>query len=287
MPGKPPPHKGRKRIYRTTNFKEMNTPPAFQFYAQDFLTGVMYLTNEEKGIYITMLAKQWTDGKIPKKRLGFLVGYDWDKLSEELKEKFTDLGDYLVNERLEKEREKKEKFIEKQSENGKKGGRPKKKKTSESTEKPKEKTQTKPKPFKNKNPKENQKKPLEDRRLKTEKEDEKEKRKGGVGKNEKSDLKIPWETENFRVQWRHWKIYKKKEFGFKFKSLQSEQAALTELANKSGGEEKKAVAIMHQSMSQGWKGLFELKNNGNEKINGKAKYSSEYENDLKRRLGIV
>lgn len=121
----------------------MSKPPAFQFYAQDFLTGVMYLTNEEKGIYITMLAKQWTDGRIPKKRLGFLVGYDWENLSQELKDKFEDCGAYIVNKRLEEEREKKSRFLEKQKLNGKLGGRPKKK--------------TRPK-----NPKQTQKKPLEE-----------------------------------------------------------------------------------------------------------------------------
>lgn len=139
----------------------MNKPPAFPFYAQDFLTGVVYLTNEEIGIYIKMLCKQWTDGKIPKKRLGFLVGLDWDKFSNELRLKFNDKGDYLINERLEKEREKKINFQEKQRENGKKGGRPPKNKNQETLENTGEKTQKKPKPFKNNNPNDNQKKPLE------------------------------------------------------------------------------------------------------------------------------
>tara|TARA_R110002050_G_scaffold268962_1_gene411152 strand:- start:225 stop:347 length:123 start_codon:yes stop_codon:yes gene_type:complete len=31
--------------------------PAFQLYAQDFLTGVMDLTMEERGVYITLLCK--------------------------------------------------------------------------------------------------------------------------------------------------------------------------------------------------------------------------------------
>ena len=53
--------------------------PAFQLYAQDFLTGVMDLTMEERGVYITLLCKQWsvndTNG-IPKKRLRlFPVSY--------------------------------------------------------------------------------------------------------------------------------------------------------------------------------------------------------------------
>ena len=133
--------------------KEDNLPPAFSFYAQDFLTGVIYLTNEEVGIYVKMIAKQWTDKKVPKKRLKMLIGYEWEELSSELKEKFVDKGDYVINKRLEKERIKKSNFIERQKENGKKGGRPKK-------------TQNKPKPFEwdnpNHNPNESQKNPLED-----------------------------------------------------------------------------------------------------------------------------
>lgn len=152
----------------------MNKAPAFQFYAQDFLTGTMYLTNEEIGIYIKMLAKQWTDEKIPKKRLGFLVGYDWENLSDELKSKFEDKGEYVVNKRLEKERDRKERFIERQRENGKKGGRPPK----------------------SKNPTKSQKKPLEHEH---EKEDEKEvlKNKGLIDKKTEKKLKEPPTLEEF------------------------------------------------------------------------------------------
>ena len=117
--------------------------PSFQFYAQDFLTGVIYLTNEEIGIYIKMLAKQWTDGSIPKKRLGFLVGYEWENFSDELKSKFVDMGETLINKRLEIERDKKIKFLEKQKRNGEKGGRP-------------------PKSLNPNNPNKSQKKPLEE-----------------------------------------------------------------------------------------------------------------------------
>ena len=38
----------------------MSKAPAFQFYAQDFLSGVMDLTMDERGLYITLLARQWT-----------------------------------------------------------------------------------------------------------------------------------------------------------------------------------------------------------------------------------
>ena len=84
----------------------MNKAPAFQFYAQDFLTGVTYLTNEEIGMYIKLLSKQWTDDKIPLKRIEFLIGKKWENVSEELQSKFKNDGEFLFNERLEKERKK-------------------------------------------------------------------------------------------------------------------------------------------------------------------------------------
>lgn len=122
----------------------MAKDPAFPFYAQDFLTGVLHLDFDLRGRYITLLAYQWSNGDvIPKKRLGFLIGFTWETLDEELKEKFEDKGDFIVNKRLLEEREKRNNFKNKQSLNGKKGGRPRK--------------EIKP----NKNPKETQKKPLE------------------------------------------------------------------------------------------------------------------------------
>lgn len=66
-------------------------------------------------------------------------------------------------------------------------------------------------------------------------------------------------SENFYATWALWKDYKLKEFKFKFKSEQSEQAALAELVTLSGRNEKNAKAIIDQSMANGWKGFFELK----------------------------
>lgn len=151
----------------------MAKAPAFQFYAQDFLTGVMYLTNEEIGIYIKMLAKQWTDGQIPKKRLRFLVGFDWDNLSEELKSKFKDYGEYVANTRLEDEREKQINRSQTSRENGKLGGRP-----------PKNKNLKKPKD----NPEETSSYEDEDRSKKIEDEKEDRKQKTEIEKKGKPDF---------------------------------------------------------------------------------------------------
>lgn len=74
-------------------------------------------------------------------------------------------------------------------------------------------------------------------------------------------IEYPFFTENFKTQWQLWKVYKSKEFNFKYKSIQSEQASLTELSNLSQKSEKTAIEIINQSMAKGWKGFFELKNN--------------------------
>lgn len=258
--------------------------PSFNFYAQDFLTGCTYLTNEEIGIYVKMLCKQWTDGNIPKKRLGFLIGKDWDNISDELKSKFKDDGEFLVNERLEKEREKKQNFIEKQSENGRKGGRPRKNESSESVINTGIKNELKPNALKNKNPNKTQKKPLEKRNMNTEYEKESVIEKEGMG--EKTNLVYPFNSEDFIYSWMAWKEYKKTEFRFKYKSIQSEQASLSELNNLSGHDKEKAIAIIHQSMAQGWKGFFELKSssNGKSNTNGKSDYSEDFQRKIADRL---
>ena len=64
----------------------------------------------------------------------------------------------------------------------------------------------------------------------------------------------------FLEMWKQWKEDKAKEHNFKYKSVQSEQAALNKLSNMSGGLESTAVKIILQSLENGWKGFFGLKN---------------------------
>lgn len=70
------------------------------------------------------------------------------------------------------------------------------------------------------------------------------------------------------VEWIKWKEYKRAEFGFKYKSEISEKSAKAELLKLSNNNEEEAIKIIQQSMANGWKGFFKLKNemNGN---NGK------------------
>ena len=43
----------------------MKKPPAFQFYADDFIGGVSDMTQSEVGAYIMLLCHQWNRGEIP------------------------------------------------------------------------------------------------------------------------------------------------------------------------------------------------------------------------------
>ena len=72
-------------------------------------------------------------------------------------------------------------------------------------------------------------------------------------------------SDSFLSIWDRWKEYKREEYNFKYKSVKTENTALEGLLSKSNGDEETAIKIIHQSISNGWKGFFGLKNNNNEK----------------------
>ena len=78
----------------------------------------------------------------------------------------------------------------------------------------------------------------------------------------KPQIEYPWNTESFKEQWELWKQYKKEEHKFKYRSPISEQAALRKLS-KLTNYEHEAINILHQSIENGWKGLFKLKTDTN------------------------
>ncbi len=238
----------------------MAKAPSFSFYAQDFLMGVMHMDMTDRGRYITLLAYQWDKGNIPKKRVGILLGFEWVSASEQLREKFQEKDDYIFNERLEKEREKRQKFIEKQRANGAKGGRPRK-----------GKTQKKPKRNPTLNSGLTQKKPLEDE---IEKENRKNKR-GSGGKTKTAKIEYPFSSEKFMQAWEDWLDYKRDELGFKFKTNKSKQAALNKLKRDSENDESTAMIMIERSIANGWKGLFPLSNELKVVKNGRTSVGKE------------
>lgn len=101
----------------------MNNDPAVLFYTSDFLTGVMDMTMEERGQYITLLCYQHQRGHIKEETIRLLVG----NVSVNVLSKFErDKNNFYFNKRMDIEKENRRKFTESRRNNGKKGGRPKK-----------------------------------------------------------------------------------------------------------------------------------------------------------------
>lgn len=105
----------------------MAKPPAFQFYANDFMDATSGWEANAVGLYVRCLCKQWTLGSIPSdlKVLARMVHCDRSELESVwpvLSVKFIDQGDgTLKNSRLEVVRERQEYVSGKRSEAGKLG----------------------------------------------------------------------------------------------------------------------------------------------------------------------
>lgn len=103
-------------------FYRMSKSPAFQFYAADFMIGIMGMSDEEVGIYIKMLATQWLHGSLPNCKKTIKKMINSRKIpSEMVMRKFVISDDgFLRNERMEKVREKQKSFVETRKENANK-----------------------------------------------------------------------------------------------------------------------------------------------------------------------
>ncbi len=115
------------------------------------------------------------------------------------------------------------------------------------------------------------------------KEEDKDKEKEKKKPLQNQKIIYPWESENFKSVWQNWKDYKQKQFAFRYKAIETEQAALIKLSEIAKGNEQTALAIMKESMAQGWKGFFELKNNVKNENN---KTDNIYSDDFYARNGI-
>lgn len=108
---------------------------------------------------------------------------------------------------------------------------------------------------------------------------------GKEGTGEKPNPVLPFPSAEFASQWDNWKNYKAMQHSFSYISTESEQAALLELNTLSNYNETTAIAILHQSMSRGWKGLFELNPKGNAgKPTASGKSATGYSNDFQRKI---
>ena len=95
-----------------------------------------------------------------------------------------------------------------------------------------------------------------------------------------NEIELPFNTERFANAWSLWKDYKKKQFKFTFKTSFSETTALSKLYKLSEQNEERALLIMNESVANGWKGFFALKEDKKKGIQP----SDDYMENLKNRL---
>lgn len=81
-----------------------------------------------------------------------------------------------------------------------------------------------------------------------------------------------------------WLEYKEKQWHFKYKTERSLKSAYQELVRLSGGNPCTAMRIVDQSMSNGWKGLFELKEQYGQTTNTTATNDRASRAESRRRM---
>jgi hypothetical protein len=237
----------------------MSKDPAFLFYSSDFLNGVSDLTMEERGQYITLLCLQHQKGELSDKTIRLSVG----SVSVDVLKKFDKNEEgFYFQKRLAIEIEKRKVFTESRRNNGKMGGR---KPLGNPNDKPLGKPKNKPK--------------------KNHIEDVNENVNESINEDEKYEILLPFSSSTFLQIWGQWKEYKRKEHEFKYKTPQSEQAALMDLTKKANHNELTAIEIIGQSMANGWKGFFELKNNNNGKAKSTIDLRSAVQAEFDKRHG--
>lgn len=107
----------------------MTKPPAFQFYASDWVMSTRTLTPEQRGVYIDLLAFAWDQEGLPENVLE-LAGYlaitpaKLRSIWAALEPKWTLNGDgRWHNQRQEKERAKQQAWREKSAKGGRASGK--------------------------------------------------------------------------------------------------------------------------------------------------------------------
>lgn len=242
--------------------------PAFQMYAADFLTDTSHWEAEELGVYTRLLLTQWINGSLPsdKGRLARIAGVSVEtmvKIWLTIGSKFVDDGNgNLVNPRMEKTRNDKEAYLQMQSEKGKKSAaaRKNKQKVNRGSYSVATGGLTESQPLEDEVEDEIEKE-LEEEILfeKSEKLFAEQNEKSGKAAKEKRELVMPFDSPEFAEHWQWWRKYKQEQFGFKYKSVVTEQAALNDLTRIADGDEVTAIAVIKKSIANGWKGFFAIK----------------------------
>ena len=220
----------------------MAKDPAFLFYPSDFLTGTMFMTNEQIGIYIRLLCSQHQHGGIiDKDSFNALVGSNLL-----IKNKFIETETGFYNERLTIEMDKRNKKSNNMSDTAKEVWKKRKEQKQYNCTKNEYKSNTN-----------------------VSKNDTNVIQTVDVNRNRNKDINRNYIDSDFLEIFNKWMQYKndRKE---KYKSELSEKSFYNSLIKLSNNNPIIAEQIIEQSISNNWAGIFELKitPNGNKASNG-------------------
>lgn len=98
----------------------MAKDPAFLFYPGDWNLGTMHLTLLEKGCYMELLILQFAKGKFTEAQAKHMLNGSFDLAWATIAEKFKTDGKYYWNERLDKEKVKRQNFTQSRRDNASK-----------------------------------------------------------------------------------------------------------------------------------------------------------------------
>ena len=209
----------------------MAKDPAFLFYPNDYIGGTMGMTFEEKGAYMELLMMQFNRGHMTSHMIGQTVGQLWVKIEDKFSQ---DSKGLWYNIRLEEEQLKRKSYTDSRKNNikGENQYSSKIKKVGHMT---------------------------------SHMEDVNE----DVNESKVKNVILPFDSAKFLDFWNTWKEYKIDQFKFKYASTTSEQITLKKLCTLSNGDESTACEIIEQSIANGWKGFFEIKDNGKQISQGR------------------
>ena len=211
-------------------FYFMAKDPAVLFYTSDFISGTYTMTDEQVGKYIRLLCLQHQKNRLSEKDMLYICkSYDvdiWCKFDKD------DAGYFNV--RMHEESTKRKNYSESRKNN------------------------RKPKHMKNisesyVNHMENENENENENIIEVKNEDAVKKK-----KEPREEIINPFGVSGAKI-WDAWKSYKRDEHGKSYKSAKTEQQAINQLYDLSGGNPETALKIVQQSIANQWQGLFELK----------------------------
>jgi uncharacterized protein YdaU (DUF1376 family) len=234
--------------------------PYMPLMVGDWLKGTRGMRAQAKGVYMGLLLHQHENGFIPSdlEELS-LIEPEVKSVWEKIKDKFEEFEKgKLRNNKLQEVLN----YWNKQSDNGKKGGRKKKEN---------------PKPNPNVNPNNNpdaNPEPNHHNDIDYDNELELNLGKGGSGER----VILPFSSVEFKVAWYGWKKHLQNEHQKLYNTFSAEQAAVDDLAKISLNEETRALHNIKYSIAKNWKSLHADKDYGKQRQTTREEQRAGVEN---------